>query len=399
MTGFDLDRRVVHAMVRAGARHRAALRQPDRGRRRQPVVLRPRRAGPFRPGHEDDRRRPGAAPADLRRVRDGRDGARPPASGEHWLTVADRRCRPDGRGAGRPGPRAGRAQPDRRVPHFDPASVRVLLLDGGKEPLATFGDKLSGKAATELERARRRAAHGRSGSSASTSPASTSTTRTARRLASKPSPPSGPPACRRRRWPAELAKASGAERGPQRAHRRAPRPHAARPPRGLRHRRHGRAQRPARAWRRSRCRAACTPPTRSSRRLEGEDAVPFTYRDMGSVATIGRFRAIASVRKRHFSGLLGWFVWFFVHLAFLNGFGDRLSTMLRWLRSMVGRGRAEREFSTAHSGGDLSLPTSVGPSSSPTSTRTRRPPRYRPLRERAAVTPGSWPSPGCSRPR
>ena len=35
---------------------------------------------------------------------------------------------------------------------FDPASVRVLLLDGGKEPLATFGDRLSGKATKELER-------------------------------------------------------------------------------------------------------------------------------------------------------------------------------------------------------------------------------------------------------
>ena len=33
--------------------------------------------------------------------------------------------------------------------------------------------------------------------------------------------------------------------------------------------------------------------------------------------------------------------------------------MMRWLRSMIGRGRAEREFSTAHTGGDLSLPESV----------------------------------------
>ena len=33
--------------------------------------------------------------------------------------------------------------------------------------------------------------------------------------------------------------------------------------------------------------------------------------------------------------------------------------MLKWLRSMIGRGRAEREFSTAHTGGDLSLPDSV----------------------------------------
>ena len=60
-----------------------------------------------------------------------------------------------------------------------------------------------------------------------------------------------------------------------------------------------------------------------------------------------------------FSGFPGWVIWFFVHLAFLTGFGDRLTTMLRWLRSMIGRGRAEREFSTAHTGGDLSLPASV----------------------------------------
>ena len=79
----------------------------------------------------------------------------------------------------------------------------------------------------------------------------------------------------------------------------------------------------------------------------------------GSVATIGRFRAIASVRKVRLSGFPGWVVWFFVHLAFLTGFGDRLTTMMRWLRSMIGRGRAEREFSTAHTGGDLSLPESV----------------------------------------
>ena len=87
--------------------------------------------------------------------------------------------------------------------------------------------------------------------------------------------------------------------------------------------------------------------------------MPFKYRDLGSVATIGRFRAIASVRKVRLSGFPGWVVWFFVHLAFLTGFGDRFTTMMRWLRSMIGRGRAEREFSTAHTGGDLSLPESV----------------------------------------
>ena len=87
------------------------------------------------------------------------------------------------------------------------------------------------------------------------------------------------------------------------------------------------------------------------------------------MATIGRFRAIVSVKGIHLSGFPGWVVWMFVHLAFLTGFGNRLTTMLKWLRSMIGRGRAEREFSTAHTGGDLSLPDSVKGRSSPRSSR------------------------------
>jgi NADH dehydrogenase len=95
------------------------------------------------------------------------------------------------------------------------------------------------------------------------------------------------------------------------------------------------------------------------RRQRGLDVLPFKYRDVGNVATIGRFKAVSSIRKLHLHGFPAWLVWFFVHLAFLTGFGDRFSTMLRWLRSMVGRGRAERQFSTAHTGGDLSLPETV----------------------------------------
>ncbi len=96
-----------------------------------------------------------------------------------------------------------------------------------------------------------------------------------------------------------------------------------------------------------------------ARRLDGKPSATFTYRDLGSVAAVGRFRAIASVRGLRLSGFAGWCVWFFVHLAFLSGYGNRLTTMLRWMRSMVGRGRAERQISTAHVGGDLSLPSSV----------------------------------------
>ena len=66
-----------------------------------------------------------------------------------------------------------------------------------------------------------------------------------------------------------------------------------------------------------------------------------------------------SVRGVHLSGFPGWLVWMFVHLGFLTGFGNRVTTMLKWLRSMIGSGRSEREFSTAHTGGDLSLPDEV----------------------------------------
>jgi NADH dehydrogenase len=95
------------------------------------------------------------------------------------------------------------------------------------------------------------------------------------------------------------------------------------------------------------------------RRVKGDDSVPFKYRDLGSAAAIGRFKAIVDFRGIKLSGFPGWVVWMFVHLAFLNGYGNRLVAMGRWGRSMVGRARPERVFSVGHTGGDLSLPDEV----------------------------------------
>ena len=95
------------------------------------------------------------------------------------------------------------------------------------------------------------------------------------------------------------------------------------------------------------------------RRVQGEPARPFKYRDLGSAATIGRFRSVVDFRGLRLSGFPGWVVWAFVHLAFLTGFGNRLTTLLKWTRSFIGRGRPEREFSVMHIGGDLSLPPEV----------------------------------------
>ena len=96
------------------------------------------------------------------------------------------------------------------------------------------------------------------------------------------------------------------------------------------------------------------------RRLNGNARdVPFNYRDLGNAAAVGRFKAIVSVRGLHLSGFAGWVVWLFVHITFLNGFGNRLMALWRWSRAMVGRARPERVFSVGHTGGDLSLPETV----------------------------------------
>src|SRR6202034_2029882 len=81
------------------------------------------------------------------------------------------------------------------------------------------------------------------------------------------------------------------------------------------------------------------------RRLKGDESVPFKYRDLGSAAAIGRFKAIVSVKGLRLSGFPGFVVWMFVHLAFLNGFGSRFTALWRWGVAMVGRARPERVFS------------------------------------------------------
>jgi len=70
---------------------------------------------------------------------------------------------------------------------------------------------------------------------------------------------------------------------------------------------------------------------RSIRRLlAGKDAAPFDYLDKGSMATIGRSRAIAMVQRMHLSGFVAWMAWLLVHIWYLIGFKNRLSVMITW---------------------------------------------------------------------
>ncbi len=79
-------------------------------------------------------------------------------------------------------------------------------------------------------------------------------------------------------------------------------------------------------------------------RLRGHDdgRKPFRYRDLGSMATISRFRAIVSFKGIRVSGFLGWLMWLFVHLAFMTGFKNRFTTVLQWGLTFIGNGRSER---------------------------------------------------------
>lgn len=69
---------------------------------------------------------------------------------------------------------------------------------------------------------------------------------------------------------------------------------------------------------------------------------PFTYVDKGSMATISRFAAVARVGRFRFSGFAAWLAWLGIHLLYLIGFKQRVTTLLHWTISFVGRGRAER---------------------------------------------------------
>ncbi|HEX5088077.1 MAG TPA: NAD(P)/FAD-dependent oxidoreductase [Nocardioides sp.] len=79
------------------------------------------------------------------------------------------------------------------------------------------------------------------------------------------------------------------------------------------------------------------------RRLEGKPPQkPFKYFDKGSLATISRFRAVALIGPLRLTGVLAWFLWLGVHILYLTGFKNRVSAVLHWAVSFVGRGRQER---------------------------------------------------------
>ena len=61
----------------------------------------------------------------------------------------------------------------------------------------------------------------------------------------------------------------------------------------------------------------------------------FHYHDLGSMATVGKSRAVVEIGRLHFGGLLAWFAWMALHITVLIGFRNRISVLLSWIYSYI----------------------------------------------------------------
>jgi NADH dehydrogenase len=77
--------------------------------------------------------------------------------------------------------------------------------------------------------------------------------------------------------------------------------------------------------------------------LDGRPTTPFRYRDLGSMATIGRNAAVADLPFRiRLTGFPAWVAWLLLHLVQLVGFRNRLSVLLGWSWSYLTWDRGPR---------------------------------------------------------
>ncbi|MEQ9468849.1 MAG: NAD(P)/FAD-dependent oxidoreductase [Ekhidna sp.] len=70
------------------------------------------------------------------------------------------------------------------------------------------------------------------------------------------------------------------------------------------------------------------------RKISGSEFIPFKYFDKGSMATIGKNKAVVDMPNgMHFRGFMAWIIWMFVHIMYLIGFRNKLITLNNWIWS------------------------------------------------------------------
>lgn len=72
-----------------------------------------------------------------------------------------------------------------------------------------------------------------------------------------------------------------------------------------------------------------------ARLIDGKPMKSFKYKDKGSMATIGRNKAVVDLKKFKFQGVFAWYVWMFVHLYFLIGFRNRVVVFINWVYNYI----------------------------------------------------------------
>lgn len=65
--------------------------------------------------------------------------------------------------------------------------------------------------------------------------------------------------------------------------------------------------------------------------MKGNKIKPFRYKDKGSMATVGRNRAVVQLKHIEFSGFVAWMAWMFIHLISILGFRNKLTVMINWI--------------------------------------------------------------------
>lgn len=73
-----------------------------------------------------------------------------------------------------------------------------------------------------------------------------------------------------------------------------------------------------------------------------KEMVPFSYKNLGNMATIGRNRAVCDFPKYKTQGFFAWYIWMFVHLIQLMGFKNKILTLVSWVTSYISYDRSNR---------------------------------------------------------
>jgi NADH dehydrogenase len=102
------------------------------------------------------------------------------------------------------------------------------------------------------------------------------------------------------------------------------------------------------------------------RACQGRSSEPFSYKNRGSMATVGRSRAVADLGHIQLNGFVAWLLWLLVHIYYLIGFEDRILVMFQWAWAYLTFQRGARLITH-----EATLPTFT-PQTSSRATRTNQ---------------------------